>query len=61
MTLANRAGVFSATGELARHLFETRAELRQTGSWIRVRDHVGKEVHRLAIDPPQLMLRSTGM
>jgi hypothetical protein len=37
--------------EMARHLLVWRAELRNSGSWIRVRDKHRNEVYRSSIDP----------
>jgi uncharacterized protein DUF6894 len=41
----------AAADELARDLLMTRSELRNSGSWIRVRDDAGTELYRAAIDP----------
>lgn len=41
----------AAADEMARHLRLARSELRNSGSWIRVRDARRKEVCRSAIDP----------
>jgi hypothetical protein len=41
----------AAADEMARHLLLARSELRNSGSWIRVRDERRKEVCRSAIDP----------
>jgi hypothetical protein len=43
--------VATAADGMARHLFESRTELRGNGSWIRVRDERGREVYRASIDP----------
>jgi hypothetical protein len=40
-----------AAEEMARHLHLARSELRNSGSWIRVRDERRREVCRSAIDP----------
>jgi hypothetical protein len=45
------AGAVAAADKIARHLLASRAELRDGGSWIRVRDERGKEVYRSTIDP----------
>ncbi|THD55265.1 MAG: hypothetical protein E8A46_06195 [Bradyrhizobium sp.] len=45
------ASATAAADELARHLLVSRAELRNSGSWIRVRDERKKEVYRSSIDP----------
>jgi hypothetical protein len=41
----------AAADELARHLLLMRSELRNSGSWIRVRDERRREVYRSSIDP----------
>ena len=41
----------AAADEMARHLLMARSELRNSGSWIRVRDERRREVCRSAIDP----------
>jgi hypothetical protein len=41
----------AAADEMARHLLVSRAELRNSGSWIRVRDERRKEVYRSSIAP----------
>eukprot|EP01035_Chromulina_nebulosa_P037664 gene37664-biopygen24925 len=50
MMLPDRLRAISAAGELADHLFLSRAELRGSGSWIRVRDDHGKTIGRLDVD-----------
>ncbi|MFL6790571.1 MAG: DUF6894 family protein [Bradyrhizobium sp.] len=40
-----------AADEMARHLLNSRPELRNTDSWIRVRDQRRREVYRSSVDP----------
>jgi hypothetical protein len=51
MSFEHAAGATAAADELARDLLITRSELRNSGSWIRVRDDSGTELHRASIDP----------
>lgn len=51
MVLAGMSGARTAAAELAHHLFVSRHELRDSGSWIRVRDHRGNEMYRLNVGP----------
>jgi hypothetical protein len=50
MLFEDPAGAMAAADELARELRTSRTELRTPGSWIRVRDERGKEIHRSSID-----------
>jgi hypothetical protein len=40
-----------AADEMAQHLLFSRAELRNSGAWIRVRDERRNEVYRSSINP----------
>jgi hypothetical protein len=51
MTFEHAAGATAAADELARDLLITRSELRNSGSWVRVRDDGGAELYRASIDP----------
>jgi hypothetical protein len=51
MSFENVAGATAAADELARDLLLTRSELRNSGSWIRLRDDGGAELYRASIDP----------
>jgi hypothetical protein len=51
MSFEHAAGATAAADELARDLLITRSELRNSGSWIRVRDDGGAELYRASIDP----------
>jgi hypothetical protein len=51
MSFENAAGASAAADELARDLLITRSELRNSGSWIRVRDDGATELYRASIDP----------
>jgi hypothetical protein len=51
MSFEHAAGATGAADELARDLLIARSELRNSGSWIRVRDDGGTELYRAAIDP----------
>jgi hypothetical protein len=51
MSFEHAAGATAAADELARDLLVTRSELRNSGSWIRVRDDGATELYRAAIDP----------
>lgn len=51
MSFEHAAGAIAAADELARDLLITRSELRNSGSWIRVRDDGGAELYRASIDP----------
>lgn len=50
MLFEHRSGARAAAEQMARHLANVRAELRDGRGWIRVRDIRRKEVHRLTID-----------
>jgi hypothetical protein len=54
MLLAGPAVAMSAADDLANHVFVSRTDLRDRGSWIRVRDHRGFEICRSIVDrkPP---------
>jgi len=45
------ASATAAADELARQLRISRAELRNRGSWVRVRDNGRNEIYRSSIDP----------
>jgi hypothetical protein len=51
MLFEHPTGATAAADELARHLLISRTELRDSGSWIRVRDERRKEVYRSSISP----------
>jgi hypothetical protein len=51
MSFEHATGATTAADELARDLLITRSELRNSGSWIRVRDDGGNELYRASIDP----------
>jgi hypothetical protein len=51
MSFEHAAGATEAADELARDLLIARSELRNSGSWIRVRDDGGIELYRASIDP----------
>jgi len=47
-------GIYAAAAdELARYLRVERSELRDSASWIRVRDDRRREVYRSSIDPDE--------
>jgi hypothetical protein len=50
MSLECAASAQAAADEMARHLVVSRAELRNSGSWIRVRDERRNKVYRSPID-----------
>lgn len=50
MLFEDHAGATAAADELARYLLASRSELRDNGSWIRVRDERRREVYRSSID-----------
>jgi len=56
MLLECAASAITAADEMARHLAVSRAELRNSGSWIRVRDERRNKVYRSPIDlaPPEI-------
>jgi hypothetical protein len=58
MLLEHRSGARAAAEQMARHLANVRAELRNGSSWIRVRDIRRNEVYRRTIDaePPPTQL-----
>ena len=47
------ASATAAADELARYLRVERSELRDSASWIRVRDDRRREVYRSSIDPDE--------
>lgn len=49
MLLESRFRAMSVAGELADHLSASRRDLREGGSWLRVRDHRGLEIGRLNV------------
>ena len=51
MLFERQGNVAAAADEIARHLFVSRSDLRNSGSWIRVRDERRQEVYRSQIDP----------
>jgi hypothetical protein len=51
MSFEHAAGATAAADELARDLLITRSELRNSESWIRLRDDGGAELYRASIDP----------
>ncbi|QDW40251.1 hypothetical protein FFI89_025875 [Bradyrhizobium sp. KBS0727] len=56
-----RTNAAAAADEMARHLLVSRAELRDSSSWIRVRDERRNEIYRSSIDADTLGIDSPGM
>jgi hypothetical protein len=61
MLFEYRCNAATAANELARHLFNSRAELRHGRGWIRVRDERRNEIYRSSIDADARGVDTPGM
>jgi hypothetical protein len=60
MLFEGPTSAMAAADEMARHLFASRAALRNCGSSVRVRDEHGVEIYRVSIDPDLANSNSIG-